>query len=261
MAIYVLLQCCKCNSKKYLHLYSCSSNKYDIYSQLCEHFNIRYSYTCKFGFFTLGWKIILEIKVQCKKCNSKYYNFGSTTFNSDYYQYDNHHACCYNVFIVSVSGYNYASDGKGLILQEKQRELEEKFKKQQETKKKRELEEKVKKQQEEKRKLEEKRKQEEKKRRELEEKLKKQRNEKRKQDEKKRRQLEAKIKIQKEIERQQKEEKKLSQLYNVDTDYIDLELNRLIMSADYKINSELSFDIEENMNKNIDFKISKFEFH
>ena len=98
MAIYILFQCCKCNSKRRLHLYSCSSNQYDCQVQLCEHFNLKYSYTCKWGFFTLGWKIILEVKVQCKKCNHNYFNFGSNTFNSDFYELDNQHACCYNVF-------------------------------------------------------------------------------------------------------------------------------------------------------------------
>ena len=134
MAIYILFQCCKCNSKRRLHLYSCSKNQYDIHAQLCEHFNIKYSYTCKWGFFTLGWKIILEVKVQCRKCNHNYYNFGSKTYNSDYYESDEHHACCYNVFIYSVDGNNYANDGKGLLLQQKQKELEEAYQKEQQMK-------------------------------------------------------------------------------------------------------------------------------
>ena len=217
MAIYVLFQCCKCNAKHRLHLYSCSSNKYDLSPALCEHFNIRYSYVCKYGFFTLGWSITLEVKVQCKKCNSKYYNFGTTTFNSSYYNHDNHHSCCYNVFMISVDGYNYSSDGKGLILQEKQRKMEEEFKKQEEEKK--------------------------------------------KQEEEKRKQLQEKMKIQQEINRQKEEEKEIDLIYNFDTNYIDSEISRLLTKADYKIKSELSFDIEEEMNKNFEFKFSKFEFH
>ena len=138
MAIYVLFQCCKCNSKKRIHLYSFTKNKYDVYYSLCEHFNVRYSFKCKFGFFNLGWYIILEVKVQCKNCNNKYYKFNDITFNSDYYQYANRHSCCYNVFSFTVDGYKYVSDGEGLLAQAKQKEEEENFKKQQEMRKKQE---------------------------------------------------------------------------------------------------------------------------
>lgn len=205
MAIYVLLQCCKCNSQKRLHLYSCSRNKDDIYSCLCGHFNVRYSYTCKFGFFSLGWSIVLEVKIQCKKCK-KHYNFGNNTFNSNYYSYDNHHVCCYNVFRVNVSGYGYASDASGLSLQKKQSELEEKLKKVEQEKK-------------------------------------------------------EKRKIEKIIETQNKETEKLKQLYNFDTDFIDSEMNQLLNSLDYKINNELNYDIEENIQKKNNLKFCKFEFH
>ena len=119
MAIYVLLQCCRCNEQKRLHLFSCSRNKDDVNYNLCKHFSIRYTYICKFGFFTLGWKIILEVKIQCKNCNSNY-SFQSNTFNKSYHDYDNHHICCGNVFRINVSGYEYASDNSGLELQAKE---------------------------------------------------------------------------------------------------------------------------------------------
>ena len=230
MAIYILFQCCKCNSKRRLHLYSFSINQYDIYVQLCEHFNLKYSYTCKWGFFSLGWKIILEVKVQCRKCCHNYFNFGSNTFHSNFYELNNHHACCYNVFAFSVYGYNYASDGKGLLLQQKQKELEEAFKKEQKMEKQEEIErqEKVKRKQE----------------------LKK----------KKEKIILEKIKINKIIETQRKEEKQIEQLYKCDTDYIDSELNNLLENVDFKLNSELSSDISEKMNENTNFKICKFEF-
>ena len=138
MAIYVLLQCCKCNNSIKLHLYSFSINKFDIFSKLCEHFNVRYSYTCKYGFFSLGWRIILEVKVQCRKCFKSYYNFGKNTFNSDFYNYDNYHDCYFNVFIMSVCGNIFAKDVKGLLLQKKLREQEEKFKMEQEIKRQKE---------------------------------------------------------------------------------------------------------------------------
>ena len=237
MAIYIVFQCCKCNSKNRLHLYSCSTNQYDKYVKLCDHFNIRYSYTCKWGFFTLGWEIILEVKVQCRKCNSNYYNFGSNRYNSSYYENDMHHACCYNVFMVSVNGYNYANDGKGLLLQQKQKELEDAYKKQQQMKIQKEIE----RQQEIMRQEEEMRKQQEiQKQKEL-----KIQNE--------------KIKINNIMEKQKNEEKEIDQLYNCNIDYIDSELSHLFNSADMKINNELSFDVFQNMKENSTFQISKFE--
>jgi hypothetical protein len=75
MAIYIYLQCCKCKNSHKLHLYSFSFNQYEIFNNLCEHFNIKYTYITNFGFFTLGWSITLEVKVQCRKCEESYYNF------------------------------------------------------------------------------------------------------------------------------------------------------------------------------------------
>ena len=117
MAIYVFLQCCKCNSQKRIHLYSCSRDKDDVSYTLCNHFTIRYTYTCKFGFFTLGWSITLGVRISCRNCNSSY-DFGTYTFNSSYYSLETHHTCCHKVFRMNVSGYSYASDTHGLDLQE-----------------------------------------------------------------------------------------------------------------------------------------------
>ena len=129
MAIYILFQCCKCFCRIRLHLYSCSPDKNDIRISLCKHFDIIYSYKCKWGFFTLGWNIVLDLKVKCRKCHQKYYNFGSTTFNAEYYELDTHHICCNNVFILSVSGNNFACDGIGFLLQQEQDEISKKIKK------------------------------------------------------------------------------------------------------------------------------------
>lgn len=241
MAIYILFQCCKCNSKKRIHLYSCSSNQYDIHSQLCEHFNVKYSYTCKWGFFTLGWRIILEVKVQCRKCNHNYHNFGSITFNSGYYSIDLQYTCCYNVFNYSVNGNNYENNGNGLLLQKKQTELEDAFKKGQQMK----MQKEIKRQQQIKKQEELKKQQEIKKKQEL--KIQKEKIEK----EKKR--------INNIVEKQKNEEKQYDQLYQCDTDYIDNELDNLIYNIDYKTNSSLNFDYSEKLNENIDFKIIKFE--
>lgn len=141
MAIYVLMQCCKCNRSLKLHLFSFSKNKYNIYTRLCEHFNVVYSFTTKYKFFSLGWYIILEVKVQCRKCQHNYYNFGQITFNAENYNIDLMHNCCYNVFILSVDGSKFLSDGKGYLLQKKLKENEEKFRIEQDEKRKKEEEE------------------------------------------------------------------------------------------------------------------------
>ena len=138
MAIYVLLQCCKCNSQKRIHLYSCSINKDDVTYNLCSHFTVRYTYTCEFGFFTLGWSIVLRVKTTCKNCYGDL-NFGENTFNSGYYSLETHKKWCHHVFRVNVSGYSYASDTKGIELQEnedkRQREQKEKMEREQERQK------------------------------------------------------------------------------------------------------------------------------
>ena len=222
MAIYVILQCFKCNSQKRLHLYSSSKNQYDINHHLCEHFNVKYSYICKFGFFSYGWKIILKVEVKCNNCDGRF-NFPDTTFNSDYYKHANPHICCFNVFMINVDGYNYASNGEGFLLQEKQKELEKQFKKEKEEKR-------------------------------IEE-------EKRKKDEKRKREMEEKMEMRKLTKNQQKENKELDKLYRLNTNYIELELNKLFLSMDNRLNNELSYDIEENFDKKFNYSFRKFEFH
>ena len=308
MVIYILFQCCKCNTKRRLHLYSCSINSYDNTAKLCEHFNIKYSYTCHWGFFTLGWKIILEVKVQCRKCNHEYYNFGEKTFNSNYYEFDDHHVCCFNVFTYYVTGYNYANDGKGLLLQEKQNELEEayikeqqkkieeeieyrrKIKRQEEIKKQKELKmiqerKRIQKEQERKRiqeEMERKRRQEEMEkekvkriqeiRKQNELRIQKEQERKRIREEMERKRIQEemerkrkqeeiekeKIEISKIMEEQRKEKRQIYQLYNCNMDYIDIELNHLLNSIDFKLNSELISRNFEKLDKNIDFQITKF---
>lgn len=115
MAIYVLLQCCKCNNQKRIHLFSCSINKDDITYHLCQHFTVRYTYTCKFGFL-INWSIVLNVKAICKNCNRNL-NFGDNTFNSRHYSLENHATCCHHVFRINVSGSSYASDTYGINLQ------------------------------------------------------------------------------------------------------------------------------------------------
>ena len=194
MAIYVLLQCCKCNQKIKLHLYSFSKNKLDIFSKLCEHFNVKYSYKSNYGFFSLGWRIILEVKVQCRKCFKNYFNFGKNTFNSEFYNYDNYHDCCFNVFIMSVCGNIFAKDGQGLLLQKKLREQEEKFK------------------------------------------------------------------IEQEITRQKEEKRQLEKIFDYDMDYIDEKLNQTLIKEDTRLSIDLNFDINEEIDKQYNYIISKVSY-
>ena len=138
MAIYVLLQCCKCNNQKTIHLYSYSINKDNVTYNLCHHFTVRYTYICKFKFFTIGWSIVLKVKATCNNCYNDL-NFGENTFNSSNYSLETHNTCCHHVFRVNVSGYSYASDTKGIQLQEEEdkrkREQEEKLEQEKERQK------------------------------------------------------------------------------------------------------------------------------
>ena len=195
MAIYIWMLCCKCHKNIKLHLYSCSKNKNDIFVKLCDHFNVKYTYICKWGFFTLGWKIILEVKVQCRKCNHNYYNFGQITFNSDYYNLDRLYDCCYNVFSLSVDGYKYLNDGEGNLLQAKLKENEEKIKKEQE--------------------------------------------------------------LNKQLEIQNKENQNLDKLFKYDSNFIDEEFNKFLSEETFKLNWNLTLDIEEKIDEQLNFQIVK----
>ena len=195
MAIYIWMLCCKCHKNIKLHLYSCSKNKNDIFVKLCDHFNVKYTYICKWGFFTLGWKIILEVKVQCRKCNHNYYNFGQITFNSDYYNLERLYDCCYNVFSLSVDGYKYLNDGEGNLLQAKLKENEEKIKKEQE--------------------------------------------------------------LNKQLEIQNKENQNLDKLFKYDSNFIDEEFNKFLSEETFKLNWNLTLDIEEKIDEQLNFQIVK----
>ena len=195
MAIYIWMLCCKCHKNIKLHLYSCSKNKNDIFVKLCDHFNVKYTYICKWGFFTIGWKIILEVKVQCRKCNHNYYNFGQITFNSDYYNLERLYDCCYNVFSLSVDGYKYLNDGGGALLQAKLKENEEKIKKEQE--------------------------------------------------------------LNKQLEIQNKENQNLDESFKYDSNFIDEEFNKFLSEETFKLNWNLTLDIEEKIDEQLNFQIVK----
>lgn len=187
MAIYVWLQCCKCNKSIKLHLFSFSRNKYGVFVPLCEHFNVKYSFTAKYKFFSLGWSIVLEVKVQCRRCSKNYYNFGQMTFNSEFYNIDMRHHCCYNVFILSVDGEKFLNDGKGYLLQRKLREQEEKFII--------------------------------------------------------------------EHDKKNKEKTAISKKIKFDLDYIDKFYDEMISKEEYKIATDLNFDIEEEIEKIMNYEI------
>ena len=187
MAIYVWLQCCKCNKSIKLHLFSFSRNKYGVFVPLCEHFNVKYSFTAKYKFFSLGWSIVLEVKVQCRRCSKNYYNFGQMTFNSEFYNIDMSHQFCYNVFILSVDGEKFLNDGKGYLLQRKLREQEEKFII--------------------------------------------------------------------EHDKKNKEKTAISKKIKFDLDYIDKSYDEMISKEEYKIATDLNFDIEEEIEKIMNYEI------
>ena len=120
MAIYVLFKCLRCaqegyNSEIRVHLYSCSRNKDNINRQLCEHFDVFYSYECHWGIFTFGWKIIINVKHKCRNCG-KTRTYDERKCNSKNYSFAQFKDCCYNVFSYTVRGYDYDS-GEGYELQ------------------------------------------------------------------------------------------------------------------------------------------------
>ena len=208
MAIYIYLQCCKCKNSHKLHLYSFSFNQYEIFNNLCEHFNIKYTYITNFGFFTLGWQIVLEVKVQCRKCEDSYHNFGKITFNSENYDKELDYVCCNNVFSICVSGDDYFNNGKALLKQEKiNKEIRDKLKME-----------------------EEKRNQE---RRKIEE-------EKRNQE-----------KI--EIERQNY----INKIFDYDMNYIDEDLNDILLYQNTQLSFDLTFDINEEIEKKMNYNVVK----
>ena len=195
MGIYIWMLCCKCQKSIKLHLYSFSSNKYDIFQKLCEHFNVKYTYICKWGFFTLGWKIIFEVKVQCRKCNHYYINLGQKTLNSDYFNVEQQHICCYNVFNLSIDGNKFLTSGEGNLKQAKLKESEEKVKKE--------------------------------------------------------------IDFIKHSKIKKKENNKLKKLFNFDMNFINEEFNKFLSEEESKFTIDLTFDIEEKIDEQLNYKIVK----
>ena len=204
MAIYIWFQCCNCKNSHKLHLYSFSFNNYEFFYNLCEHFNIKYTYITNFGFFTLGWSIILETKVQCRKCENNYYNFGRITFNSECYDKELDFTCCHNVFSICVCGDKFSNNGKALLKQEKiLKEINDKLKMEQEKKK------------------------------EIEKKL-------------------------KEIENKEIENNNyINNIIEYDMNYIDDELNKLLLTQETKLSVDLSFDINEEIDLNLNYNVVK----
>ncbi len=196
MAIYIYLQCCKCKNSHKLHLYSFSSNQYEKFLNLCEHFNTKYTYIAKYGFFSLGWSIILEIKVQCKKCENNYYNFGKLTFNSENFDKELDYDCCNNVFSICVSGNKFFNNGKALLMQERiNKKINDKLK--------------------------------------IEE--------------------EKKIQQKKEI----KKKNYIKKIFNYDMNYIDKDLNKILLNQNNKIYFDITFNINEEIEKEKNYKIVK----
>ena len=233
MAIYVLFKCLRCDKEGHTseirkHLYSCSRNKDYIRSRVCDHFEVIYSYEAKWGVFTIGWKIRINVKHICQKCG-KTRCYEEKTYNSKNYQFDEYKDCCYNVFSYSVRGYDYGS-GDGYRLQDN---LDEELRKEKERKRE---------EQERKRKREEERKRKE----EIER-------------ERKRQEMENKRKEEQIFNQIEEESNKLTEELNniCDINWIEDENNQIMINEETKFSININFNIKAEINKIYNYKIVK----
>ena len=111
------------------HLYSFESNKF-IKSQIYEHFAVNYSYKTKYGFLSVGWRIIIEAESICLNDHSKL-SFQTKTFSSKDYEIQEIKVCCNNVCTYSVRGYSYDCGNVDIL----QKKIDNKIKKQKELEK------------------------------------------------------------------------------------------------------------------------------
>lgn len=71
---------------------------------------------------------------------------------------------------------------------------------------------------------------------------------------------EEKLKIENDKKRKREEEKQLDILFKNDLNYIDEELNQLLIKEDNKISIDLNFDIIEEIDTKLNFTFSKVSF-
>ena len=257
--MYIQFQCCQCRSRyraDEIHSYTRNSTK-KFY--LCKHFpNVQFSYEAKWGFFTLGWRItIYDIYAKCgeSKCN-KWLHFDSKTFKKGTTHYNDYMECCDNVITLGAHEDDYYYSGSGFDVQsrinEKKKKQLEEIKKLLEEIKRKEREEKLRKEREEKLRKE----REEKKRKEREEKLRKEREEKLRKEieEKKRKEKEKRDRIMRE---QDEESEELDKFITFDTSRIQNDTKELSNKAEIIFTDNINYDVNEDIEKNFKFKISK----
>ena len=223
--MYIQFQCCQCGSRirpDGIHSYSWNSSK-EFY--LCKHFpNVEFSYETKWGFFTLGWRItIYNIYAKCGNCK-KWLHFDSKTFKKGTTHYNDYMECCDNVITLGAHEDDYYYSGSGFEVQnrinEKKKKILEEIKKL--------LEEIL--------------------RKEREEKLRKER------EERKRKEREKKNRIRRE---QEEESEELDKVITFDTSRIQNDTKELINKAEINFTDNINYDVNEDIEKNFKYKVTK----
>ena len=223
--MYIQFQCCQCGSRirpDGIHSYTWNSSE-KFY--LCKHFpNVEFSYETKWGFFTLGWRItIYNIYAKCGNCN-KWLHFDSKTFKKGTTHYNDYMECCDNVITLGAHEDDYYYSGSGFEVQNRINEKKKKL-------------------------LEEiKKKLEEIQRKEREEKLRKER------EERKRKEREKKNRIRRE---QEEESEELDKVITFDTSRIQNDTKELINKAEIIFTDNINYDVNEDIEKNFKYKVTK----
>ena len=223
--MYIQFQCCQCGSRirpDGIHSYTWNSSK-EFY--LCKHFpKVEFSYETKWGFFTLGWRITINnIYAKCGNYN-KWLHFDSKTFKKGTTHYNDYMECCDNVITLGAHEDGYYYSGSGFDVQnrinEKKKKLLEEIKKLLE-----EIE-----------------------RLEREEKLRKER------EERKRKEREKKNRIRRE---QEEESEELDKVITFDTSRIQNDTKELINKAEIIFTDNINYDVNEDIEKNFKYKVTK----
>ena len=256
--MYIQFQCCQCQSRirpDPIHSYTNNSSR-EFY--LCKHFpNVEFRHETKYGFFTLGWRTtIYNTGAKCGICN-KWLYFNSKTFKKGTTHYDDYMECCDNVITLGIheDGYYYSGSGfdvQNRIYEKKKKLLEEKLNKEREEKLRKEREEKLRKEI------------EEKQRKEREEKLRKEREEKLRKEIEEKQRKEREEKLRKEREKrdrimgeQDEEIEELDKFITFDTSRIQNDTKELSNKAEIIFTDNINHDVNEDIEKNIKFKVSK----
>ena len=239
--MYIQFQCCQCGrcvKPDRIRSFSWNASK-EFY--LCEHFpKVEFRYETKYGFFTLGWRItVSNIYAKCGKCNN-WLHFDSKTFKKGTTHYNDYMECCDNVVTFGAHEDGYYYNGSGFQVQnrinEKKKKLLEMIKKLLEEIERLEREEKLRKEREEKLRKE----REEKLRKEREEKLRKERE-----------------KMNRIMREQDEESEELDKVITFDTSRIQNDTMELTNKAEIIFSDNINFNVNEEIEKNFKYKVSK----